>query len=65
VVFNVEVSRCLKRVFAQKKSWRCLCLVIVSTDVSIPTIRIRRLFYRSDDIQTHIFIDTPLYNRVF
>jgi hypothetical protein len=57
---------CLKRVFAKKKCEDVSVFVTqVLTDVSISTVRIRRLFYRSDAIQAHIFIDTLLYSRVF
>jgi hypothetical protein len=66
VVINVKALEMFKGAIYKKKSWsrlsikRHLWLVTqVVTDVSPPTVRIHRLFYRFDAI-----IDYILYNKV-
>jgi hypothetical protein len=52
VVFNVEALKLFKELFEKKNR----VVNQVATDASLPTVRICRLFYRSDAIQIHLIL---------
>jgi hypothetical protein len=62
VVFNVDALEMFKRGIYKKtgsrlSAMRRLWLVTqVATDASLLTLRICRLFYRSDDVHTHLLL---------
>jgi hypothetical protein len=63
MVFNVDIFEMSKETFAKKKSWsrlfvkrRLWFVNQIATDVSLPIVRIRRLFYPSYVVQTHLLM---------
>jgi hypothetical protein len=62
MVINIEALEMFKEINCEK-SWshlsvkRHICLVTqIATDVSPPTVLIRRLVYRSDVVHTHLLL---------